>query len=117
MTQPVPTVTAADIERIVRRDFPNRVSDALAILDEYGSGTWHHESHRVHAAVLKIANGNLDRLKREIKTANADYRDVLAYAEYPSYFQRVPGPGSLPAAQTRQIIDADWRQYQEWFNR
>jgi hypothetical protein len=117
MTQPTPTVTAADVERIVRRDFPNRVSDALAILAEYGPDSWHNEPHRVRAAVLKLANGNLDHLKREIATARADYRDVLAYAEYPDYFRRVSGHGSLPEDQISQIIAKDWKQYQEWFQR
>ena len=117
MTQPTPIVTAADVERIVGRDFPNHISDALAILAEYGPASWHNEPHRVRAAVLKLAEGNLDRLKREIRTANADYRDVLAYAEYPNYFRRVSGPGSLPELETKKIIDADWKQYQDWFKR
>ena len=36
MTQPTPTVTAADVERIVRRDVPaDRAAEVLAMLDEY----------------------------------------------------------------------------------
>jgi hypothetical protein len=35
-TQPTPTVTGADVERIVRRDFPaDRAVEVLAMLDEY----------------------------------------------------------------------------------
>lgn len=116
--QPIPTVTSADVERIVRRDFPGeRVPEVMRLLGEYGGEAWHRETHRVRAAVLKLAAGRLEQLRREVDTAKRDYRDVLAGAEYPGYFRRVPGPGSLPADEEKRIIDADWRQYQEWFSR
>lgn len=39
-TQPTPTVTDADVERIVQRDFPaDRTVEVLAMLDEYGKET------------------------------------------------------------------------------
>ena len=39
--QPHPTVTGADVERIVQRDFPaDRVVEVLAMLGEYGSEDW-----------------------------------------------------------------------------
>ena len=117
MTQPVPKVAAADVERIVRRDFPNRASDAFAILSEYGSDTWNREPHRVRVAVLKLANGNLERLRTEIETAKCDYRDVLAPAEYPNYSKCVPGPDTRASAEVQRIIDVDWKQYEVWFNR
>jgi len=118
MTQPTPIVTSADVERIVRRDFPaDRVTEVLAMLDDYGRETWHRELHRVRVATLKLAAGNLKRLRQEIEGAKCDYRDVLAAAEYPGYFKGVPGPGRLPADEERRIIDADWKQYQDWFVR
>ena len=117
-TQPTPTVTSADVERIVQRDFPaDRVPEVLGILDEYGKEALDREAHRVRIAVLKLAAGNLKRLRCEIEDAKRDYRDVLAAAEYPGYFRRVPGPGQLPPVQEQQIIDADWKQYQDWFIR
>jgi hypothetical protein len=117
MDQPVPGVTAADVERIARRDFPARASEALAILAEYGPERWHNEPERVRIAALKLANGNLKRLRQTIETAKCDYRDVLAPAEYPNYERFVPGPGTGPSAEVQRIIDADWQQFQEWFNR
>lgn len=116
--QPTPTVTSVDVDRIVHRDFPaDRVPDALALLDEYGSETWQREIHRVRLAALKLATGSIERLRYEIEGAKCDYRDVLAAAEYPGYFTRVSGPGGLPADDEQRIIDADWEQYQDWFTR
>ncbi len=117
-SQPFPTVTGADVERIVRRDFPaDRVAEVLAMLEKYGREPWHREPHRVHVAALKLAAGNIERLRQEIEGARRDYRDVLAYAEYPGYFRRVPAHGRLPAEEEQRIIDADWKQYQDWFVR
>jgi hypothetical protein len=116
--QPTPTVTGSDVERIVRRDFPaERVPAVLAMLAEYGKETWHREAYRVRVAVLKLAAGSIERLRNEIEGAKCDYRDVLAAAEYPGYFRRVPASGHLPAGEEERIIDADWKQYQDWFER
>lgn len=117
-TQPTPTVTSADVERIVRRDFPaDRVTEVLSMLDEYGTVRWQREAQRVRVAALKLAAGSVDRLRSEIDGAKCDYRDILAAAEYPGYFRRVPGPGKLPTEDEQRIIDADWRQYQDWLTR
>ena len=111
-------VTRADVERIVRRDFPaDRVSEVLAMLDGYGGESWHRELHRVRAAALKLAAGDIEQLRREIEGAKCDYRDVLAAAEYPGYMRLVPGSGKLSAQETKRIVDADWKQYQDWFTR
>ena len=41
LPQPHPDVSAADVERIVRRDFPpGQVHSVLAMLDEYGVEEW-----------------------------------------------------------------------------
>lgn len=79
-TQPI----SANVERVVRRDFPpDRVPEVLAILNEYGTESWHYEVDRVRLAALKIAAGSLEELRIQIKIAKTDYRDVLAPAENP----------------------------------
>jgi hypothetical protein len=108
----------ADVERIVRRDFPaDQLPEVLAILDEYGRETWQREAHRVRLAALKLAAGSVERLRYQIEGAKCDYRDVLAPAEYPGYCKRVPRSGGLPSDEERRIIDADWKQYQDWLTR
>lgn len=116
--QPVPRVTAADVERIVRREFPaDRVAEVLTLLGEYGAEAHHHEPDRVRLAALKLAAGDVDRLRGRIETAKRDYRDVLAQAEYPGYSGRSPGARALSPEERRAIVDADWRQYRDWLGR
>ena len=118
MEQPTPQISSADVERVVVRDFPaNRVTEVFAIINEYGQENWHRELHRVRLAALKLAAGSIERLRAAIDTANCDYRDVLASAEYPSYCDQIPPTGDVPADEERRVIESDWRQYQEWLNR
>jgi hypothetical protein len=116
--QPVPSVTANDVERIVRRDFPGEhFAAAMDILNEYGSAEWHRESPRVQLAVLKLAGGNLKDLRLHIETAKCDYRDVLSPAEYPRYTGRGFGEmRRLPLEERERIIESDWNQYETWLN-
>ena len=117
-TQPTPDVTGADVERVVRRDFPaGHVAGVLALLDEYGTESWHREIDRVRLAALKLAGGRLDGLRLQVEGAKCDYRDLLAAAEYPGYCRLVPPSGEPPSGEAQRIIDADWRQYQDWLNR
>ena len=114
--QPVPNVDRADVERIVRRDFPaGAVDEVLGILDQYESDHGPSARARVQLAALKLAAGNRDAVRTWVKEAQMDYRDVLAPAEYPHYMRRVPGP-SQPR-DVDEIIEADWQQYQTWLNR
>ena len=118
MEQPTPTVTRADVERVVRRDFsPDQFDSVMSVLDEYGNETRHRELPRVQLAVLKLAAGSLDGLRREIGTAKCDYRDVLANAEYPGYMKKTFRISRLPVEEQRKIIDEDWKQYETWLKR
>ena len=115
MKQPTPTVTARDVERIVRRDFPADVFvEVMAVLNEYGTVEWQHEPQRVRLAALKLADGSLDNLRRQIEWAKCDYRDVLAPAEYPEYTRQWSRIQQLLDTERDKIIKADWQQYNEW---
>jgi hypothetical protein len=115
--QPVPKVTDADVERVVKRDYPaSQFSAVMVALGEYGQGRGQNESARVRLAILKLAGGNLKSLRATVKTANEDYRDVLAYAEYPAYFQKI-SPSEVDTNRKQRVIDADWQQYREWLLR
>ena len=116
--QPTPNVSEADVERIVRRDFPSADHAAvLAILSEYGTDDWEPERDRVRLATLKLANGSLDELRDHIATAKQDYRDVLAAAEYPLAFKRWPRWDPTPPEERQRIYDSDCEQYQRWLMR
>ena len=116
--QPVPQVTAADIERVVRRDFAEtQVADALAILAEYGPQAWHREPARVRLAALKLANGSLEGLRQAVDRAKLDYRDVLAPAEYPKYTEFGLRARRLRSRVQQQIFSDDWQQYERWLKK
>jgi hypothetical protein len=109
--QPHPTVTGADVERIVRRDCPaDRTVEALAMLDEYGKEDWQREPHRVRLAALKLAAGDIKRLRYEVEGAKRDYRDVLGPAEYAGYTKHMCRIDKLAQDEQQRIIDEDWEQ-------
>ena len=113
--QPVPQVTSDDVSRVVLRDFAeDEVPRAWALLDSWGGGPG-PPNPRVALASLKMADGDLGRLQAALAVAKDDYRDVLAWAEYPEYMRSVPGPGRPPDVE--RVIEADWRQYQAWLTR
>jgi hypothetical protein len=117
MDQRIPDITAEDIERIIRRDFAEDDFDfVVATLSEYGTEGADSGHHRVRMAVLKLANGKLNILRREVETAKHDYRDVLAYAEYPNYTRHVSPGRKLDDSERQRIMALDWQQYQNWLN-
>jgi hypothetical protein len=72
----------------VWRDFPRNLQhEAAAALATYG--TWPHEREtvRVQLAILHLARGDIDRLKRFVEDARRDYRDVLMWS-----VQKAPRP-------------------------
>ncbi len=115
--QPVPKVSDEDVRRIALRDFgEGNVALALSIVEEFGKQSWNKPSPRVRLAILKLADGDLDQLLDATQTAIEDYRDVLAWAEYPRYSREI-GFGDVPDSVKQGVIDDDWRQYHEWFER
>jgi hypothetical protein len=118
-SRPLPQATQADIERVVRRDFPaEQYSDVMATLGGLDS-RW--EGVRVRLAALKLAEGNMEALKKQIAIANRDFRDVLVAAEYPGRWKVTSTfydlPKKVSKKERQRIVDADWQQYQSWLRR
>ena len=115
--QPVPDVTPDDLERIVRRDFPCIIfEDVMSILKGYAS-QWKGSSTRVQLAALKLADGDVDSLRRHVAAATQDYRDVLVAAEYPQYWKATSRSRRLSKREYQQVVEADWIQYESWLRR
>ena len=114
MRQPTPSVTEDDVERIVRRDYPATVADEIL---ELIATVEVREKPRVVLACLKIASGNLDRLRADLSSASGYYRELLSEAEYPLATKRWSRIESLPEDEVRAIYENDWRQYSDWLNR
>ena len=118
MNQPIPAVNENDVIRIVKRDYSATQFDTvMTILNEYGAEYWQRGVNRVRLAVLKLAGGDIQTLRREIDVAKRDYRDVLAYAEYPEYMKKVSPSSNLTELERKKIILADWMQYQSWLGK
>ena len=112
MEQPVAKYEAADLARVVERDYaPHERPQVMQMLSRYGAEPWQVEVLRVQMACLKCANGNRAALARHLDTACIDYRDVLVAAEFPRY------AGARGAAALRAAIEADWQELQQWLHR
>jgi len=118
MDQPIPDVTEKDVERIAIRDFGDKCfSQVMEILHEYGKQEWNRPgSPRVRLAILKLANGDLEKLKEHTKVAIVDFRDVLTMAEYPRFTNEI-GFNKADKKVENEVINDDWNQYREWFEK
>lgn len=115
--QPAPELIPEDVERVVRRDFSaHQYDDAIDILNGYVSAP-ECAAIRVRVAALKLANGDLDSLRKYIASAQRDYRDVLAAAEYPEYWKATSRVCDLPISEHQRLVDADWKQYESWLRK
>lgn len=115
--QLVPDVTSLDVERIVERDFKYEFTTVMSLLNELKTEERDSGTARVQLAALKLANGSVERLRSKIESAKRDYRDVLAYAEYPEYIRNGFRVHELPADEQLRMIDNDWKQYNEWLRK
>jgi hypothetical protein len=114
VNQPTPKVTQEDVLRIVRRDFSeSRFTEVMATLGRYENPN----PYRVMLAALKLADGKIDKLRRQIDSAKIDFRDVIAAAEYPGYADNWSRINKMAPQEKQKIIGQDWQQYQEWLNR
>ena len=116
-TVPVPQVTTDDVERVIRRDFPEElIQHVQGALDEYD--TRFPERPRVQLAVLKLSAGSAEKVRENVALANSDYRDVLAPAEYPGFWKLgFTGTALLTEPERKELVDSDWRQYEIWLNK
>ncbi|RPJ56117.1 MAG: hypothetical protein EHM12_10855 [Dehalococcoidia bacterium] len=114
MKQFIPNVTESDVERIVRRDFPNeQVEKILATIQQVDV----REKPRVILACLKIANGNIERLRNELSNASGYYREIISEAEYPYYSKKYFKIDKLSEDERNKIIEKDRDQYLKWISR
>ena len=74
------------------------------------------ERARVQLAVVKLCDEDgPDSLRRHVDTACLDYRDVLAWAEFPQQLR--PDWFSLSVTERAKVVKADRQQYVRWLAR
>lgn len=108
-------LTQAVVDRIVAALFPEQPGLAHEVLARYGRPGIDREILRVRVAALRVSEGNLAKLEKTVAAALVDYRDVLAWAEYP--VELVNPTWDMPAADVTRIRAADRLQYRDWLAR
>jgi hypothetical protein len=88
-----------------------------ALLDAYGTESWEQERERVQLAILFLSRGDLHRMSDAIAVAKRDYRDVLAWAEYPTQMTlSATEMAALSPHERRRISEQDRARYVAWLN-
>src|SRR5213082_4282042 len=76
--------TRDEVVAVVQKTFPESAhSRVLELLDSYGVESYERERERVQRAILKLSEGNEEKLRQFVAVAKRDYRDVLFWAENP----------------------------------
>lgn len=73
-----------EVVAVVQKSFPESAhSRVLDLLDTYGVESYERERERVQLAILKLSDGNEEKLREFVAVAKRDYRDVLFWADNP----------------------------------
>jgi hypothetical protein len=89
--------------------------EIMNVLDQYGVESHERGRARVQLAVLKLSGGQRDRLEELVRMAKRDYRDIVAYAEYPEEMRiGFVGVRRLTAEEVKAVRRRDREQYLEW---
>lgn len=68
-----------DIKNKIEKDFENKSSKAIKLLDKFEREN--DLSARVSRCIVHLSQGNIDKLKSNIKLAEEDWRDIIDIAE------------------------------------
>lgn len=110
-TEQTGDLTINKIRQIFPRENP---ADVLKILELYGANG-EPEIPRVRLACLKLCGGDSNKLLEMIDAAKQDYRDVLAWAEFPNQLQTSAAElAAMPSDAASEIRERDRRQHLAW---
>lgn len=100
----------------IRQIFPAKDCDAIfTSLQAYGVEPHEREPFRLYLAILKLSEeDHLSDPSFYLKVAKQDYRDVLAWAEYPN--QTRFGPDADPKERA-ECVRKDEAQYRAWLEK
>ena len=73
-----------EVIAVVQKTFPESAyTRVLELLDTYGVESYERERERVQLAILKLSEGNEEKLRKFVAVAKRDYRGVLFWADNP----------------------------------
>lgn len=76
---------------VVKGSFPESTQEhVLELLDSYGVESYERERERVQLAILKLSEGNEEKIREFVVVAKHDYRDVLFWADNPEEAKLTP---------------------------
>lgn len=101
------------LEQLIAREFHEHLNEVTEKLKLINSDS-ETGRKRISAAVLKLAKKDISQLNQLIDRSNADFRDVVAEAEYPRAFKA--GFDHLTDEEERKMDEEDWNEYQNWLN-
>jgi hypothetical protein len=112
MLKPTPDWVATKVREVFSQENPD---DVMEILDLYGVESYERERDRVQLAILKLCEGSQEKLLHYLDVAKNDYRDVLAWAEYPDAMRlSVAETDALDTQSRRELEERDRQQYLVW---
>jgi hypothetical protein len=92
----------------------DKVEEVMAILDHYTAATEAARA-RVQLGILKLSEGDVEKLTYWANLALSDYRDILAFAESPQEMATDPGEvGRMDGMAVRTLRERDRQQYIDW---
>jgi hypothetical protein len=109
--QPVAKVTSYQIERIIKSQYFDKYDSVIAKLDSVNIDSL-KVKNRIKAAILKLANGEYEKIDKYLNTANFDFRDLIVLAEYPRNWEH--GFDKIPDEMRKKEYLEDWSEYQKW---
>jgi len=102
----------AVLARKISSLFPGDEDRVKELLSRYGVEAYEKEPQRVRLAILKLSRGKIARAEYYLEEAKKDYRDVLAWAEYP---EQVRAPTwKLAPEENSAMQERDLEQYEKW---
>ena len=114
MDQFIPQVTQEDVERVLQRDFS---AEHWREIREMIQKVRVREKDRVMLACMKVAAGDVQKLKRNLNEAAGYYREIVGEAEYPFYVKKIFRIDKLNEKEKADIVEKDKKQYLDWLNR
>ena len=84
----------------------------MRVLDAYLGSDSPEGRARVQLAVLKVAGDEQTKIPGLVAAAQRDFRDVMAWAEYPEELRTIPGVAG--AGEIDAIRRRDRAQYLRW---
>jgi hypothetical protein len=110
----IPQVTQEDVERVLQRDFS---AEHWREIREMIQKVRVREKDRVMLACMKVAAGDVQKLKRNLNEAAGYYREIVGEAEYPFYVKKIFRIDKLNEKEKADIVEKDKKQYLDWLNR